>query len=1086
MTSLTQVLIDVIPGYRIKLPTKQQLAQEQKLGHRISRDVQKNRAFEKSLVTTYGKLVSLLRVRTRRAMTGVHARSLERQRATALAKGKSTAHIKDDGDLSLTALRCMCLLFERGFAFNFAKHLASFLAAVLTSSLDTYRDLVARSVVFVFKSDVAGDATLEIVRAISAVFKARGADRIRAPLLSVLLSLPLDKNVITARILSRNDKKKNQQLRSFDGKRAPVGKGVHNWARDQEKLDALETKAKKMLRAGKEVDFKKMKAQAGIRDASDGPAKVDVKALRRDMEEADAEVSLTHRRKTQTAILALVMTIYFRYLKQAPTLKSLYSKNTAAANAAAAAASEEAKKKENKDENGNKDGTKTTDASGAPVASAAPATYVDKDGVTRMVPWKPPAVTEPPSHLLLAAVLKGVCQFAYLVNVELVLDLLEHLKIVIGASAVASSFSPSMGATAEEGANALAALVPRSLKERRRMKKEQKQAAARETKTLKLLSGKKTSKDEDEDDEKEKNGEDDDDEDGDDEDQYALPLRSALLCIHTTFTLLKMHSSALTIDLHAFYASFYDTLWQLIFPHESHHLPLALDCWELMLCTVRVPLPPARVAALCRRFMIVASQLNPALSIAVTHAVGLALQRHPRAGAILHNEGHNSGQYDPLIGDPDVSHALATPAWDIALWAGSSFHPLMPRFITHALDVPAHMYAVAAATGTNAEQFGNPASVSGPVVRTGPREKRGHASLELSDDGMPAFATSGLTVTVGGDRCPLSRLAPRHVLRLLDRSAGALFPDIPAPTPVMLALSAPDHPSVTPSALKTAMSRASTARRAALLTRFAPARLVPAAYAAAVDRLEEAGGVKTFPKGFSVENLFRDPFAVSNSNSNNKKGNKQQQQQQQKSAKNAKNAGTEAPVEHQSKKARRASALAAAASAAAANDVVLGGDSVAAWVSTPLRWGGPAGVAAARDRKRRLDNAEFAVLAGRVRDARGLTGKPLTATATTNANAVAKDNGAKSGANAMTDGTADDVYFGDSDGELDFEGDEGDEGEEFEFELNEDDEDAEAEDEDEDDDEDDDEAEARAQAEAAAAAAAAAKAKDKKTTAGKR
>ncbi len=754
MISTTQVMVDLIPAYRIRTPTKEEIARETANGKMLSREVLFTRKFERGLLDIYVSLVKLLR----RSIGGV----LNKHRYEAYHTELDPKAYKGTPTV---AMKCLCRLFERGYAFNLSKEIAEFLAKILTSRSAMFRDVVAETVKHVFRVDIAGDTTLEIVQAIAKVFKTKGGDNVRAPLLEVLLHLPLSREILTAKEIANKVGGGGNQV----SKRKKMVEGAGNHA-----LNAIKTMQEKKRLEAKGKGKTTGTPSAPLKGWGREVKKVNVKQLARDMEEGDADVSIMHRKKTQTAILSMVCTIYFRYLKAAPTLKTLFTKDqvqddrvrigfnysSAQASGKPAAATPAAA-------NGTANGT-TTDANGKSSTTTSSTTTSSSStenaatirgekvalGLVRTgVPPPPPPL---PSQLILAAVLDGIKLYAPLVNLEILLDLLEHLKLVVGASAQALSISPSAEAAAE--AQKLG-VTPKSL----------------EVKA-----------------------------------EGVLPLRSALICIHTAFTLLKTHNYSITIDLTAFYRHFYEVMWQLYLPSELNNLPLMLECFDLLVIQQR-HVSVQRVAALCRRFMIIAHALKPNIGVSILQAVGRALVKHPRVTVLLENEGLNSGNYDPLISDPDLSNSLASPCWDMTLWS-SSYHPFAERFISHATNLPQIL------------QFkGNKAGAAQAAQQAATIAASGKTFTGESD--ATPSATSTIAIPIAGERVQLARFNAVEILRLLDATRGAFVPDIDAPSAQSIAITEPDK--VPLSTAKQALSRAWHCRVEAAKTKCNASKLLP-------------------------------------------------------------------------------------------------------------------------------------------------------------------------------------------------------------------------------------------------------------------
>ncbi len=188
------------------------------------------------------------------------------KRRKVLKAGLQTTDLTDSAKVTA---KCLCSLLVRGYDFNCRKELVNATVPLLNYSAAPIRAMTLRAVRDVFKADASGDATLESVRIISRLIKQRQGKG-SLELLECFTSLPLSQEILTADVKTEKTKQK-KQLR-----------------KEKRKLDSEQQK---------ELD--------------------------RDLKEAEAEVSVEHRKRTQTALLTEVFTTYFRILKQTQQSKLL-------------------------------------------------------------------------------------------------------------------------------------------------------------------------------------------------------------------------------------------------------------------------------------------------------------------------------------------------------------------------------------------------------------------------------------------------------------------------------------------------------------------------------------------------------------------------------------------------------------------------------------------------------------------------------------------------------------------------------------------------------------------------------------------
>ena len=255
LLSEMEIFKDLMPGYRIRLPTEEEMAVKHK------RDVEQLMKYERSLLLGYTRYVRCLldkrKKLARDSQTRRKTRGLSAADRTAAAAAASSAL-----DTARVIAKCLCGLLVRGYDFNSRKEVVTGTVSLLNHSAQPIRALAVRALRDMYKADAAGDATLESVRIIARTIKQRGG-RGHPELLECFTALPLNAEILTADTKTENVKLKKKQ---------------------------------------------KMERRKLAREAE--------KELDKDMKEAEAEVSVGHRKRVQTALLTEVFTTYFRVLKQ--------------------------------------------------------------------------------------------------------------------------------------------------------------------------------------------------------------------------------------------------------------------------------------------------------------------------------------------------------------------------------------------------------------------------------------------------------------------------------------------------------------------------------------------------------------------------------------------------------------------------------------------------------------------------------------------------------------------------------------------------------------------------------------------------
>ncbi|KAF9451062.1 nucleolar complex-associated protein 3 [Macrolepiota fuliginosa MF-IS2] len=244
LTFLSQLAVfkDVLPGYRIRPLTDKEKAEK------VSSMVARTREWEQGLVMVYQ----------------TYLRSLETE-------------IKERTELAEVALSCMCTLLAEVTHFNFSVNLISCIVARLSrKSWDKSSELCISTINKVFREDLTGTPSLEIVRMLNRMIKERKF-AIHPNVLSCLLHLRLR----TELGVRASDTKVEKEVQNDQDQRRRKGKKS-----DQ---SYLSKKARKALKDKKEIE--------------------------KEMREAEAEIDKEERAATQTETLKLLFALYFRVLK---------------------------------------------------------------------------------------------------------------------------------------------------------------------------------------------------------------------------------------------------------------------------------------------------------------------------------------------------------------------------------------------------------------------------------------------------------------------------------------------------------------------------------------------------------------------------------------------------------------------------------------------------------------------------------------------------------------------------------------------------------------------------------------------------
>ncbi|XP_021288622.1 nucleolar complex protein 3 homolog isoform X2 [Herrania umbratica] len=176
LLSLLAVFKDIIPGYRIRLPT------EKELEMKVSKEVKKMRFYESTLLSAYkGYLQKLL----------------------ALDKQPIFHHV---------VVRCICTLLDAVPHFNFRESLLGAVVRNIGSSDDVVRRLCCATIKSLFTNEGkhGGEATVEAVRLIADHVKAHDC-QLHPDSVEVLMSLSFDEDLGKPEVQVGNNKMKNKK-----------------------------------------------------------------------------------------------------------------------------------------------------------------------------------------------------------------------------------------------------------------------------------------------------------------------------------------------------------------------------------------------------------------------------------------------------------------------------------------------------------------------------------------------------------------------------------------------------------------------------------------------------------------------------------------------------------------------------------------------------------------------------------------------------------------------------------------------------------------------------------------------------------
>lgn len=172
--SLLAIFQDIIPTYRIRLPT----AQERSV--KVSKDIKKLWDYESKLLSTYQQYLKLL------------------DSLWTCGNGKQSKHMDTSlNQISVTAILCLAELLKSASHFNFRSNIMNIVVKQMNHKSEEVSNACCNAVAYVFSNDKQGEIALEAAKAIAKMVKDKyergvgAAMSIKPALVRTFLSLPL-------------------------------------------------------------------------------------------------------------------------------------------------------------------------------------------------------------------------------------------------------------------------------------------------------------------------------------------------------------------------------------------------------------------------------------------------------------------------------------------------------------------------------------------------------------------------------------------------------------------------------------------------------------------------------------------------------------------------------------------------------------------------------------------------------------------------------------------------------------------------------------------------------------------------------
>lgn len=194
--SLLAIFIDILPSYRIRVPTAQEMAVK------VSKETKKVWDYESALLHHYQQFLKLLE-KTWDKQKQKNGRNGDGQGGAVSA-------------ISVAAIVSLAELLKSAFHFNFRSNLLAVVTRHMNNQQsDSVRKACCDSIVFVFANDAQGDVALEAARLVAKVIKDRNL-KVHSDVLRTFVALPLRVHVdeaVAAKLATQANSKKRKRDR---------------------------------------------------------------------------------------------------------------------------------------------------------------------------------------------------------------------------------------------------------------------------------------------------------------------------------------------------------------------------------------------------------------------------------------------------------------------------------------------------------------------------------------------------------------------------------------------------------------------------------------------------------------------------------------------------------------------------------------------------------------------------------------------------------------------------------------------------------------------------------------------------------
>ncbi|XP_041370300.1 nucleolar complex protein 3 homolog [Gigantopelta aegis] len=230
MLSLADVFKDIIPAYKIRLPTDKEKQQ------RMAMETKSLHGFESALLLNYRKYLEYLELTARGEVKEFVSK-----------KTKKNGQIKQNylpKQLSVLAVKCLGQMLIGLPHFNYTNNIITVLVPFMNKQREV-SDRVCEDIRRVFHQDKTGEVTLEIVRSIGRMIKARNF-KIQPKVLDTFLSLKIKEIDLSSAEGKKDAAKRKEKLLMMSRKQRKHQKQLEKLEIELTEIRATEDKKKKL------------------------------------------------------------------------------------------------------------------------------------------------------------------------------------------------------------------------------------------------------------------------------------------------------------------------------------------------------------------------------------------------------------------------------------------------------------------------------------------------------------------------------------------------------------------------------------------------------------------------------------------------------------------------------------------------------------------------------------------------------------------------------------------------------------------------------------------------------------------------